>query len=88
MRTCGSEGCEFSFEENALGNIFAELKNEWESSQMLILTAIYAFQSPGAVNYTEPFPSCLLKSQEYRSKRGNLDNIQKTREEGKNIKEA
>ena len=88
MRTCGSEECEFSFEELALGNIFAELKNEWQSSEMLILTAIYAFQSGSAVNYTEPFPTILLKSQEIRTKRGNLDSIQKTREAGRSIKEA
>ena len=55
---------------------------------MLILTAMYAFQSGSAVNYTEPFPTILLKNQEIRTKRGNLDSIQMARAAGKNTREA
>ena len=80
MRSCGSTMCEFTFEENALGNIFAELKNDWAVCETLIATAIYAFQSQDAANYTEPFPGFLLFEQEVRPKTGTLAHIREARE--------
>ena len=53
--------CEFTFEENSLGNIFAEIKNNKKIFEVLIATTIYTFMSGSAVNLSEPFPAFLLK---------------------------
>ena len=80
--------CEFTFEENSLGNIFAELKNDRKVSKLMITTALQAFLSGGAANLAEPFPGFLLKRQEVRHKTGNLENINIARAGGQNISAA
>ena len=45
MRSCGQEMCEFTFEENELGNIFVEVKRDPEIALFLASTAYGAFIS-------------------------------------------
>ena len=80
--------CEFVFEENSLGNIFAELQNDRKVSKLMITTALQAFTSSAAANLAEPFPGFLLKRQEVRHKTGNLENINIARTRGENISSA
>lgn len=82
MRTCGEELCEFRFEENNLGNIFNEIKNDPDNAHFLVETAYMAFASGRAGALTEPFPGFLLKAQEIRDKTGNLANIRDAKERG------
>ena len=70
MRTCMAERCEFSFEENNLGNIFNEVKLDPDNAHFLIESAYMAFTSRNAGSYTEPFPTFLLINQEIRAKTG------------------
>ena len=77
--------CEFTFEENSLGNIFAELKNDPIICEFLITTAIYTFNSANAANLAEPFPGFLLRSQQIRHKTGALQAINDARAKGVNI---
>ena len=72
MRTCGSDACEFNFEENNLGNLFQEVKADPAIAHFLVETAFMAFVSSRATDLTEPFPSFLLKDRELRPKDGNL----------------
>ena len=39
MRTCGGDMCDFRFEENSLGNLFREIKEEPEIAHFLVETA-------------------------------------------------
>ena len=80
--------CEFTFEENSLGNIFAELQNDRKVSKLMITTALQAFLSSAAANLAEPFPGFLLKRQEVRHKTGNLENINIARTKGQNVSSA
>ena len=80
--------CEFTFEENSLGNIFAELKNDPVICEFLITTALYTFDSANAPNLSEPFPGFMLRRQEIRDKTGYLANITEARKKGVNISKA
>lgn len=88
MRTCGSDACEFNFEENSLGNIFQEVKADPEIAHFLVETAFIAFASGRATDLTEPFPSFLLKNRELRPKEGNLTYIKEAQDKGIDVKEA
>ena len=88
MRCCGQAMCEFTFEENSLGNIFAELKNDPQICEFLITTAMTTFSSVNAANLAEPFPGFLLRHQEVRHKTGNLKHINDAREQGTDIRTA
>ena len=72
IRPCNEDVCEFQFEENELGSIFAEIKRDPEIAIFLVSTAWGAFVSNRAADLTEPFPTFLLKSSEMRPKEGNL----------------
>ena len=82
MRTCGSEVCEFQFEESNLGNMFMEFKKDPEIAHFLVETTYMAFVSQGASYLTEPFPGFLLKEREMRHKTGQLENIRQAKEAG------
>ena len=89
MRICGDEMCNFRYEENNLGNFFREVKDEPEIAHFLIETAWMAFNSLGAQNLAEPFPSFLLKSREVgRPKEGNLAFIAQAQEKGIDVRKA
>lgn len=88
MRTCGSDACEFNFEENNLGNIFNEVKADPEIAHFLVETAFMAFSSGRATDLTEPFPSFLLKNRELRPKDGNLAYIKEAQDKGIDVKQA
>ena len=60
MHSCGDTSCEFTFEENAVGSIFAELKNYREVCEFLLTTAILTFNNGAAQDMAEPFPGFLL----------------------------
>ena len=79
MRSCGEPNCEFTFEENAVGSIFAELKNYPDVCEFLLTTAILAFNAGSARDMTEPFPGFLLKNTQIRDKTGYLSNIKEAR---------
>ena len=88
MRTCGKEMCEFRFEENNLGNIFNEIKNDPDTAHFLVETAYMAFASGRAGALTEPFPGFLLKAQEIRAKTGDLEAIRLAKADGNKVETA
>ena len=88
LRTCGSEVCEFQFEENSLGNIFNEVKNDPDNAHFLVETAHMAFSSGRAGALTEPFPGFLLSKQEMRDKTGDLEAIRAAKAKGLQVEEA
>ncbi|CAI2380638.1 unnamed protein product [Moneuplotes crassus] len=88
IRCCQKELCEFSFEESQGISIIPEIKRD-PNAFSLNLSVFSECLMGGRVNKTfEPFPSFFLKDQEFRSKRGYLDNIVKAREEGGEAKEV
>ena len=75
IHTCGSKKCRYDFEEENLGNIFVEIKNDPDIALHLIEMTYMAFRSGHAHKLTEPFPSFLLLDRELRPRTGDLEYI-------------
>ena len=80
--------CEFRFEENNLGNIFNEINKDQDIAHFIVETAYMTFSSGRAGALTEPFPSFLLKSNEMRTKAGDLDSIKNAKAAGATVESA
>ena len=80
--------CEFRFEENNLGNIFNEIKNDQDIAHFIVETAFMTFSSNRAGALSEPFPSFLLKNNEMRTKAGDLDSIKNAKAAGATVESA
>ncbi|CDW86592.1 uba ts-n domain containing protein [Stylonychia lemnae] len=85
LRTCGSDHCEFTFEENFGGTIFSEIKYNTEEAILDISLSAKALFSSRAGQVFEPFPTFFLKGTEMRGKRGNLDLIQQAQKLGQTV---
>ena len=88
MTPCVKESCKFSFEENFVGNIFADIRAYRNEAKFLLQAAQNCFASHRAADYAEPFPPFLLKNNEIRSRAGNLDTIKDAKEKGVSVKLA